>query len=158
MVDDVQFNKVLAFIEKGKTEGATILTGGKRAGKTGYFIQPTVFVDVTDYMTIAKEEIFGPVMCIMKFKTIEEVLERANKTRYGLAGWALTRDIDKALRVTNELKAGTVYVNCYGVTTENTPFGGYKESGIGRELGEEGLQNYLESKTVIIQTQKNSIP
>jgi len=101
-------------------------------------------------MIIAKEEIFGPVMCIMKFKTIEEAIERANNTRYGLASGVMTTNLNSAIQVSNAMQAGMVYVNCWGAHQPSTPFGGFKESGIGRELGELSLHGYLEPKTVII--------
>ena len=109
-------------------------------------------------MTIAKEEIFGPVMSIMKFKDINEVIDRANNSQYGLGAGIVTKNIDNALKISNALRAGTVYVNCYDVFDANTPFGGYKDSGLGRELGEAGLKNYLESKTVIIKRPDDSFP
>ncbi|KAK9513281.1 hypothetical protein VZT92_026827 [Zoarces viviparus] len=156
-VDQEQFNKILGYISSGKREGAKLMCGGGVAADRGYFIQPTVFGDVQDNMTIAREEIFGPVMQIMKFKTLEEVVTRANDTKYGLAAAVFTKDIDKASYVTNGLRAGTVWVNCYDVFATQAPFGGYKASGNGRELGEYGLDNYTEVKTVIIKVpQKNS--
>jgi aldehyde dehydrogenase (NAD+) len=109
-------------------------------------------------MTIAKEEIFGPVMSILKFKTIDEVIERANNSQYGLGAGVVTRDINNAIKISNALRAGTVYVNCYDVFDANTPFGGFKDSGVGRELGEYGLHNYLESKTVIMKRPDDSLP
>jgi len=127
------------FVEIGKKQGAKLGTGGNRHGKKGFFIEPTVFSDVTDDMTIAKEEIFGPVMSIMKFKTIDEVVTRANNSHYGLGAGVVTKSVDNALKISNALRAGTVYVNCYDVFDANTPFGGFKDSGIGRELGEAGL-------------------
>ncbi|XP_031695874.1 aldehyde dehydrogenase, mitochondrial-like [Anarrhichthys ocellatus] len=156
-VDQEQFNKILGYISSGKREGAKLKCGGGVAADRGYFIQPTVFGDVRDNMTIAREEIFGPVMQIMKFKTLEEVVTRANDTKYGLAAAVFTKDIDKASYVTNGLRAGTVWVNCYDVFAAQAPFGGYKASGNGRELGEYGLDNYTEVKTVITKVpQKNS--
>jgi len=149
-VDDVQFEKVMAFIESGKKDGARLVAGGDRAGDRGYFVQPTVFADVCDNMKIAEEEIFGPVMSIIKFKDIEEVAERANRTMYGLAAGVWTRDISKALAIANNVRAGTVWVNCYDVFDAGAPFGGFKQSGIGRELGEYGLQQYTEVKTVTV--------
>jgi len=157
-VDKDQFNKILGYIETGKKEGAKLLTGGARVGNKGWFVEPTVFADVKDDMTIAKEEIFGPVMSILKFKNVDEVIERANNSHYGLAAGLVTKSVDTALKVSNALRAGTVYVNCYDVFDANTPFGGYKDSGIGRELGEPGLRNYLESKTVIIKRPDDSLP
>ncbi|KAI9999813.1 hypothetical protein NQD34_011656 [Periophthalmus magnuspinnatus] len=155
-VDQEQFNKILGYISSGKKEGARLLCGGGVAADRGYFIQPTVFGDVQDSMTI-QEEIFGPVMQILKFKTLEEVIERANDTKYGLAAAVFTRDIDKAHYISNGLRAGTVWINCYDVFGAQAPFGGYKASGNGRELGEYGLEGYTEVKTVTIKVpQKNS--
>ena len=149
-VSEEQFNKVLGYIESGKKGGAKLQTGGNRSGKLGYFIEPTVFTDVKDEMQIAQEEIFGPVMSIIRFKDIDEVVERGNKTMYGLAAAVWTRDISKAHRLAAELKAGTVWVNCYDVFDAAAPFGGFKMSGIGRELGEYALRNYTEVKTVTV--------
>ncbi|CAB1446243.1 unnamed protein product [Pleuronectes platessa] len=156
-VDQEQFNKILGYISTGKKEGAKLMCGGGVAADRGYFIQPTVFGDVQDNMTIAREEIFGPVMQILKFKTLEEVVDRANDTKYGLAAAVFTKDIDKAHYVSSGLRAGTVWINCYDVFGAQAPFGGYKSSGTGRELGEYGLDNYTEVKTVTIKVpQKNS--
>jgi len=156
-IDDEQFKKILSLIESGKQEGAKLMCGGKKALDKGYFVEPTVFADVTDNMQIAKEEIFGPVQQIIKFKTLEEVLPRANATRYGLAASVFTKDINKAIAFSNGVQAGTVWINCYHVVTPQAPFGGYKESGIGREHGEEGIRQYCEVKTVYVQVpQKNS--
>jgi aldehyde dehydrogenase (NAD+) len=149
-VDNDQFTKVLSFIESGKREGANLLAGGDRVGDRGYFVAPTVFSDVKDEMKIAQEEIFGPVMSILKFKDTEELIERANKTIYGLAAAVWTRDIGKAHHIANNVRAGTVWVNCYDVFDAAAPFGGFKQSGIGRELGEYGLQQYSEVKTVTV--------
>jgi aldehyde dehydrogenase (NAD+) len=149
-VDNDQFNKILSYIEAGKKEGAKLLCGGDRVGDKGYFVAPTVFGDVQDDMKIAQEEIFGPVMAVMKFKDMDELVERANKTIYGLAAAVWTRDISKAHRIANDVRAGTVWVNCYDVFDAAAPFGGFKQSGIGRELGEYGLQQYSEIKTVTV--------
>ena len=120
-------------------------------------MEPTVFSDVQDDMKICREEIFGPVQVIQKFRTVEEVVERANKNSYGLAAAVFTKDVSNALLVSNSLRAGTVWVNCYDVLEAQVPFGGYKMSGIGRELGEYGLQAYTEVKTVTFALpQKNS--
>lgn len=156
-VDKDQFEKILSLIESGKQEGAKLLTGGKRHGDKGYFIEPTVFGDVQDDMRICREEIFGPVMQILKFKTIDEVIERANNTEYGLAAAVFTKNIDHALQISNNLRAGTVWVNCYDNFDMSAPFGGFKHSGFGREKGEYGLYNYLEVKCVTIKTpQRNN--
>ena len=146
------------YINIGQKEGAKLLTGGKRVGNKGWFVEPTVFADVNDDMTIAKEEIFGPVMSIMKFKTVDEVIQRANNSNYGLGAGIVTKNLDNAIKISNALRAGTVYVNSYDVFDANTPFGGYKDSGVGRELGEYGLKNYLETKTVIIKRPDDSLP
>ncbi len=149
-VDRTQFDKVIGYIEAGKQEGARLHCGGGRHGNRGYYIEPTVFSDVQDNMKIAREEIFGPVLSVIRFKTIDEVVRRANTTPYGLAAAVWTRDITKAHAIANGVKAGTVWVNCYDVFDAGAPFGGFKESGLGRELGEYGLNNYTEVKTVTI--------
>jgi aldehyde dehydrogenase (NAD+) len=149
IVDKLQFDRVMGYIAKGKEAGAKCEVGGVQVGNEGYFIQPTLFTGVTDDMVIAKEEIFGPVVCAMKFKTFEEVVERANDTDYGLAAAIHTKDVRLATRASNALEAGTVWVNCYNVFFNQLPFGGYKQSGIGRELGEYGLREYQQVKTVI---------
>ncbi|MDJ0617400.1 MAG: aldehyde dehydrogenase family protein [Calothrix sp. MO_192.B10] len=149
-VDKDQFDKVIGYIESGMREGARMLCGGHRLGDRGFFIQPTVFADVKDYMKIAQEEIFGPVMSIIKFKDINEVIERANNTMYGLAAAVWTQDISKAHTIANNVRAGTVWVNCFDVFDAAAPFGGFKQSGMGRELGEYGLEHYTEIKTVTI--------
>jgi aldehyde dehydrogenase (NAD+) len=149
-VDNAQFERVMAYIESGRNEGATLACGGERVGNRGYFIEPTVFSDVQDKMKIAKEEIFGPVMSIIPFKNLEEVIVRANRTIYGLAAGVWTRDIKKAHAIANGVRAGTVWVNCYNILDTRAPFGGFKQSGAGRELGEYGLQQYTEVKTVIM--------
>ena len=149
-VDRTQLDKVLGYIEAGQREGAKLNCGGGRVGDKGYFVEPTVFSDVQDDMKIAREEIFGPVMSIIKFKSIDEVIDRANRTVYGLAAGVWTRDIGKALAIANSVRSGTVWVNCYNVLDSAAPFGGFKQSGIGRELGEYGLQQYTEVKTVVV--------
>ena len=149
-VDKTQFDKVLGYIESGKHEGARCVTGGERFGDKGYFIKPTIFADVKDDMKIASEEIFGPVMQVIKFKDVDEVIERANTTDYGLAAAVWTRDIKKAHAIAERVRAGTVWINCYDVFDAAAPFGGFKSSGIGRELGEKALDNYTELKTVTV--------
>ncbi len=147
-VDEAQFDKILSYIDKGKEAGAKCLTGGKRWGKKGFYIEPTVFDEVTDDMPIATDEIFGPVLGILPFKKIDEVIDRANKTFFGLAAAVWTRDVGKAHRIANSVRAGTVWINCYDVFDAAAPFGGFKMSGIGRELGDAALNNYTELKTV----------
>ena len=141
-MDRIQFDRVMSFIDDGKksaSEGkCKLAAGGARIGDKGFYVQPTVFTDVDPDCAIANEEIFGPVLSIMKrFSTVEEVLGMANAGKYGLGAGVCCRDIGKALRVANGLRAGTVYVNCYNVFDAAAPFGGFKESGHGRELGEE---------------------
>lgn len=156
-VDEEQMTKILHLIESGKKQGAKLVAGGSRHGDKGYFVQPTVFADVQDDMTVAKEEIFGPVQQILRFKKLDELIDRANKTDYGLAAAVFTKDIDKALHLVQGIRAGTVWVNCYNILGSQTPFGGFKMSGNGRELGEYGLQAYTEVKSVIVKIpQKNS--
>jgi len=149
LVDKIQFDRVLSYIQKGKEGGAVVEVGGVQVGTEGYFIPPTLFTGVTDNMVIAKEEIFGPVICALKFKTVEDVIERANATDYGLAASLHTKDIRLAGRVSSALEAGTVWINCHNVFFDQAPFGGYKQSGIGRELGEYALREYTQVKTVI---------
>merc|ERR1712226_255538 len=153
-IDQEQKDKIVDLIESGKNEGAKVVFGGKPLEKDGFWVQPTVFADVEDNMRIAKEEIFGPVQSIFKFKTMEEVVKRANDTQYGLGGAVFTKDVDKAYTVASSIDAGTVWINCYNAGEANTPFGGFKMSGIGREYGEDSLNNYLETKTVILQVPK----
>ncbi|XP_054258454.1 aldehyde dehydrogenase, mitochondrial isoform X2 [Macrosteles quadrilineatus] len=157
VIDGEQHGKILELIESGKKEGARLVAGGSKTGDKGFFIQPTVFADVTDNMRIAKEEIFGPVQQLLKFKTIDEVIERANNTQYGLAAAVYSKNIDTVNTIVQSVKAGTVWVNCYNVIEAQAPFGGFKMSGNGRELGEYGLQAYTEVKTVIVKVpSKNS--
>ncbi|KAI8060545.1 aldehyde dehydrogenase domain-containing protein [Gongronella butleri] len=148
VISQGQFNKVMGYVESGKAEGATVYSGGKRVGDTGYFIEPTIFTDLKGTEKIVKEEIFGPVAVVIKFKDEDDVVKLANDTVYGLAAAVHTRDIERALRVAKNLQAGTVWINQYNVIENVTPFGGYKMSGIGRELGEAGLESYLQSKSV----------
>ena len=181
LVDKSQFDKVLEMVKSGQDQGAHLQCGGTRAMDKGYFVKPTVFsgmyynhhdflflvafififqkffIDVKDNMRIAKEEIFGPVQSIFKFSSMEEMIERANNTNYGLASGILTKDINKAMMFAQAIQAGSVWINCYDAVMSQTPFGGFKQSGIGRELGPEGIHEYIELKTVTIAIpQKNS--
>ena len=149
-VDAAQFERVSGYIAAGISEGARLVTGGNRIGTEGYFLEPTVFADVQDSMKIAREEIFGPVMSIIRFREVEEVIERANNTEYGLAAGVWTRDIGKAHAIANFVRAGTIWVNCYNVLDAAAPFGGFKQSGFGRDMGEYALAQYSEIKTVTI--------
>ncbi|XP_035297274.1 aldehyde dehydrogenase family 1 member A3 isoform X2 [Cricetulus griseus] len=149
-IDQKQFDKILELIESGKKEGAKLECGGSAMEDRGLFIKPTVFSDVTDNMRIAKEEIFGPVQPILKFKNLEEVIKRANSTDYGLTAAVFTKNLDKALKLASALESGTVWVNCYNAFYAQAPFGGFKMSGNGRELGEYALAEYTEVKTVTI--------
>jgi len=149
-VSKEQMEKVMGYIQSGKDEGATLLCGGNRVGKKGYYIEPTVFGDVTDDMKIAREEIFGPVMQILRFSDYDEVIARANDTSYGLAAGVFTDSIETSQLLTNSLRAGTVWVNCYAVFDCAAPFGGFKDSGIGREEGQSAMDLYTENKTVIV--------
>lgn len=151
IVSQEQMNTVLGYIEAGKNEGASLLAGGKRVsldGSNGYFIEPTIFGDVKNDMTIAREEIFGPVLSVLTFDDVDEVIEQANSNPYGLAAAVWTRDIKKAHMVSRRLKAGTVWINTYGLMDASVPFGGFKSSGIGRELGMQAIEHYTEVKTV----------
>lgn len=147
LVSKRQQEIVTSYIEKGIKEGANLLIGGKSSEK-GYFVKPTVFADVKDDMTIAKEEIFGPVVAAMPYKSIDEVVRRANSSPYGLAAGLWTENLKNAHTISRKLKAGTVWVNCYNITNAAAPFGGYKESGFGREMGSYALNNYTEVKSV----------
>ncbi len=149
-VSQEQLDRVIGFIDSGVRQGADLVCGGKRAHDTGYFVQPTIFDRVTDDMTIAKEEIFGPVLSVLPFRGVDEVIARGNKSWAGLAAAVWTRDVKKALAVSHGLRAGTVWVNCFDVFDAAAPFGGFKQSGIGRELGEYALGLYTEVKTVTV--------
>jgi len=146
-IDKIQYDKILGFVETGKKEGAKLLVGGKGTGQ-GYYIEPTVFADVQDDHVIGTEEIFGPVMAIMKWSTMEEVIERANRTAYGLAASIFTKDLTVANWVVSQLKAGTVWVNCHNILQPQAPFGGFKQSGFGRDLGQYALTEYTQVKTI----------
>ncbi|KAJ7150513.1 aldehyde dehydrogenase [Mycena crocata] len=149
-VSQLQFDRIMGYIESGKSEGATVHIGGERHGTEGYFIQPTVFTDVTPEMKIVKEEIFGPVAAILKFKTEEEVIEAANATTYGLSCCVFSENISRALRVAHALENGSAFINSAQLIDSAVPFGGYKQSGIGREHGEYALATYTQVKGVHI--------
>ncbi|KAK4477396.1 hypothetical protein RD792_016617 [Penstemon davidsonii] len=148
-IDSEQFEKILKYINFGINSGATLEAGGERFGSKGYYVQPTVFSSVEDDMPIARDEIFGPVQSISKFRNINEVIGRANATNFGLAAGVFTKDLDNANMLSRALRVGTVWVNCYNVFDASIPFGGYKMSGNGREKGIYGLSNYLQVKSVV---------
>jgi aldehyde dehydrogenase (NAD+) len=151
IVSQEQMQTVLGYIETGKKDGAKLVAGGNRVtvdGGKGFFIEPTIFGDVKNDMTIAREEIFGPVLSVLTFDDVDEVVEHANNNPYGLAAAVWTRDVKKAHSVSRRLKAGTVWINTYGLMDASLPFGGYKSSGFGRELGARALEHYTETKTV----------
>jgi phenylacetaldehyde dehydrogenase len=151
LVSEEQLNRVCGYLDFGTKEGAKTVVGGKRMGDTGYFVEPTVLVDVKPEMKVVREEIFGPVVTAIPFNEPEEVISFANDTVYGLAAAVWTRDISKAHRMAAKLRAGTVWINCYNVFDPALPFGGYKQSGWGREMGHAALDLYTESKSVCAQ-------
>jgi len=154
VISKEHYESVLNYIAKGKAEGAKVVTGGSRPRKLkkGYFINPTVLENVDPNATVACEEIFGPVVAVIPFSTEEEAVSIANNTQYGLAGGLWTKDINRALRVAKSINAGYLWVNTYGGIIPQTPYGGFKQSGIGKELGREGIENYLETKCINIYT------
>ena len=152
LISAEQHDKVLGYLSSGLDAGAHAPAGGGRAGERGYFVQPTVLTDTKPDMKVEREEIFGPVVCAIPFNSEEDdVIASGNDTNYGLAAGVWTRDINKAHRTANRLRAGTVWINCYSVFDAAMPFGGYKESGWGREMGHNALDNYLETKSVVTQ-------
>ena len=149
-VSKEQFDKILGYIETGKQEGAKLVTGGERCGERGYFIKPTIFDAVDNNMRIAKEEIFGPVVSAITFEDVDEVVRQGNLSVYGLAAAVWTKDIKKAHRLARDLKAGTIWINTYNAFDAASPFGGFKQSGFGRELGVHALELYTHVKSVWI--------
>ena len=148
LVSEEQMNRVCGFIDSGRSEGARAVVGGKRVGDAGYFVEPTVLVDTTDDMKVIQEEIFGPVVAAISFDDPAQLVARANDSVYGLAAGIWTQDVAKAHAVAAQLRAGTVWINCYNIFDAALPFGGYKQSGWGREMGHEALENYTETKAV----------
>ncbi|WP_020649779.1 aldehyde dehydrogenase family protein [Solimonas variicoloris] len=151
LVSQVQLDRVCGYLESGKEQGATFAAGGKRLGEQGYFVEPTVIVDAHENMKVYQEEIFGPVVAAVRFKELDdELVRKANDTIYGLAAGIYTSNITRAHRLATKLRAGTVWVNCYNIFDAALPFGGYKQSGWGREMGVEVFNNYLETKSVCV--------
>ncbi|SPF37380.1 phenylacetaldehyde dehydrogenase [Candidatus Sulfotelmatobacter kueseliae] len=148
LVSEEQLNRVCGYLEAGFAEGAKAVVGGHKAGDRGYFVEPTVLVDTRESMKVVKEEIFGPVVTAMPFTDPEEIIPRANNSDYGLAAAVWTRDISKAHRMAELLRAGTVWINCYNIFDAALPFGGYKQSGWGREMGHDVLNLYTQTKAV----------
>eukprot|EP00914_Ancora_sagittata_P012843 GHVO01024794.1.p1 GENE.GHVO01024794.1~~GHVO01024794.1.p1 ORF type:complete len:333 (+),score=19.19 GHVO01024794.1:598-1596(+) len=142
-VSQVQYDRIMDYIKSGKEQGATVHVGGQRHGSEGYFIQPTIFTDTTPDMKIVQEEIFGPVGVVIKFENEEDVVRQANDSVYGLAAAVFSQNITRALRTAHRLQAGTIWVNCYNMLHANVPFGGFKQSGNGRELGDYALKKYV---------------
>ncbi|KAF8423744.1 aldehyde dehydrogenase domain-containing protein [Boletus edulis BED1] len=149
-VSEIQFNRIMGYIKSGKEAGAKVEAGGERQGTEGYFIQPTIFTNTSPDMKIVQEEIFGPVGVVIKFKDEDDVVRQANDTFYGLAAAVFTQNLSRAIKTAHRLKAGTAWVNCINQLNSNVPFGGFKQSGIGRELGEYALLNYTAVKAVHI--------
>jgi len=148
LVSEEQLNRVCSYLESGLSEGAKAVTGGARQGDKGYFVKPTVLVNTNEKMKVVREEIFGPVVTVIPFKDTEDLVTQANNSVYGLAAGIWTRDIQKAHRLATQLRAGTVWINCYNIFDAALPFGGYKQSGWGREMGHDALEMYTEVKAV----------
>jgi acyl-CoA reductase-like NAD-dependent aldehyde dehydrogenase len=153
LISEQQLERVSAYIHEGKAAGANLVTGGDRIGDQGYFMKPTVFAYQDDSLKLVQEEIFGPVAAVTAFDTFDELITRANSTQYGLAAGVWTRDISKAHRYAHAVQAGTVWINGYGMIDPAAPFGGYKMSGFGREMGKEAIDLYTQVKTVWVNTQ-----
>jgi phenylacetaldehyde dehydrogenase len=151
VVSAKQLERVQRYVESGRKEGAKIVTGGDATAGPGYFVQPTILANVDASAQVAREEIFGPVLVATPVDDIDEIVRQANDTRYGLAAGVFTNDVNKAHLIASRLQAGNVWVNCYGLTHPTLPFGGYKESGWGREFGSDGVESYLEKKSVVVQ-------
>jgi phenylacetaldehyde dehydrogenase len=150
LVSEEQLNRVMGYLKSGQDEGAKSVAGGGRHGERGYFVKPTVLVNTRPGMKVMEEEIFGPVVCAIPFSDPNEVIRSANNNIYGLAAAVWTQDISKAHRLAASLRAGTVWVNCYNIFDAALPFGGYKQSGWGREMGSEALELYTETKAVCV--------
>ena len=150
LVSNIQRQRVMGYIESGLGEGARAAAGGSAGAGAGYFVKPTVLVDARDDMRVVREEIFGPVVVAMPYEDLDEVARRANDTPYGLAASIWSNDLSRVHRLIPKIKAGTVWVNCHNILDNAMPFGGYKQSGIGREMGRAVLDMYTESKSVVM--------
>ena len=151
LVSDEQLRRVTGYLESGKHDGATARSGGNRWGDRGYFVEPTVLTNTSPDMSVVREEIFGPVVVAAPFESIEDIAKVANDTPYGLGAGIWTKDISKAHALAKKIRAGTVWINCYNIFDAALPFGGYKQSGWGREMGHEALEAYTEVKAVYAQ-------
>jgi phenylacetaldehyde dehydrogenase len=150
LVSETQLSRVLEYLEAATNDGAEFLTGGVKRGDEGYFVEPTVAINMPDDAAIVRDEVFGPLVVAMPFDDLSDVVRRANDTEYGLAAGVWTQDIDRALTLAEDLESGTVWVNCYNVLDIALPHGGYKQSGWGREMGVEAVHAFMESKTVTV--------
>ena len=150
-VSQEQFDRVMGYIEAGKRDGASVAVGGDAPSSDGYYVNPTILVDVNPQMSVVREEIFGPVVVAQRFEDLDEVTKMANDTCFGLGAGVWTKDLATMHKLASRIKSGTVWGNCHGVIDTALPFGGYKQSGIGREQGRQGIEAYLETKSVIIQ-------
>jgi len=150
LVSQIQFDRVMGYIESGRAEGADIVAGGERSGDEGYFVQPTILGNTNRDMTVVREEIFGPVVCVQRYNNIDEIANLANDTVYGLGASIWTRDVGNVINIVPKIRAGSVWVNCHNILDVAMPFGGYKQSGFGKDMGEESLASYLETKSVCI--------
>ena len=158
LISKVQQDRVMNYINIGQHQGASLVAGGSIPDTKGYYVKPTIFADVKNDMTIAREEIFGPVMSVIKYSDLDEVIEMANDTEFGLAAGVVTKDVNKAIYLSNGIRAGTVYINTYHMINPSTPFGGFKNSGLGRDYGKPGIDAYLETKTVVMARPAGSLP
>ncbi|WP_417320582.1 aldehyde dehydrogenase family protein [Emcibacter sp.] len=150
LVSETQFQRVMGYIDIGREEGASVITGGKRRGDSGYFVEPTILADTNQDMKVVQEEIFGPVLCVQRYSDVSEITRLANDTIYGLGASLWTRDVGNIMRFVPKIKAGTVWVNCHNILDVAMPFGGFKQSGYGRELGKDVLELYTQTKSVCI--------
>ncbi|NOZ42576.1 MAG: aldehyde dehydrogenase family protein [Alphaproteobacteria bacterium] len=150
LVSQIQFDRVMGYIDSGRREGAEVVAGGGRSGNEGYFVEPTLLCNTNREMKVVREEIFGPVLCVQRYSDVSDIASFANDTVYGLGASIWTRDVGNIINIIPKIKAGTVWVNCHNILDVVMPFGGYKQSGFGRELGKESLDLYLETKSVCI--------